>query len=454
MTALAQNRVPNTLGEWRNRLIEGAVFDADDQHLVECLTEGPEGRMGIDQLKTSVRIHARSWVGLVRFSTFDVQIVPKLAGDNLGLVELIDYATGLDSLARYPSVRTIAGAGTSLFDLVALLFVEACERVLRTGLLSDYCEVEDDLPVLRGRLLIRQQVLKHFGRIDRLRCQYDEYLSNIPENQLLLAGLTACAGRVVHPIVAMRVRRLLGIVAEACTLDGCDLRQVRSGLIYNRMNEHYREPHALAWMILDGLGIDDIYSSGRHRCFAFLLDMNRLFENFVARWFGELFLSSLYRVLPQRRDRSILWNADLGRPYKAIIPDLLVEHRKEQGRYLPVDAKYKLYDERTISSGDIYQTFLYAYAYGQTHVLPTALLLYPASTTGGGQVRLHVRRSGGSTSAELLAVPIHIPTVLNDARLGKIGAAGEAVVVAVKAAFQGTDGKMTTIPQVQQESRA
>jgi len=225
-------------------------------------------------------------------------------------------------------------------------------------------------------------------------------------------------------------------------LDGCDLDQLRSGLIYNRMNDQYREPHELAWMILDGLGIDDIYATGKHRCFAFLLDMNRLFEDFVARWFGDLFGGSVYRVLPQRRDRSILWNADLGRPYKAIIPDLLIQHRNELGRVLPVDAKYKLYDERTISSGDIYQTFLYAYAYGQTHTLPTALLLYPASSTGGGQVRLHVRRTGGSTSAELLAVPIHIPTALKDARAGTVGTTGETVIAAVKSAFQHASGEV------------
>jgi hypothetical protein len=106
----------------------------------DTLVEARDAEMvlSVMAIENSLRIW---WV---RFSTFEVQIVPKLAGDNLGLVELIDYATGLDSLARYPSVRTIAAAGTSLFDLVALLFVEACERVLRNGLLSDYCEVEDD----------------------------------------------------------------------------------------------------------------------------------------------------------------------------------------------------------------------------------------------------------------------------------------------------------------------
>jgi 5-methylcytosine-specific restriction enzyme subunit McrC len=327
MKSLLQHRVTKTVGEWRRVLFEGVVLEAEDRHLVECLTAEPEGRMSIDQLHTGVQIQARSWVGVARFSTFEVQIVPKLVGENLGLVKMIDYATGLDSLVRYPASQDITGAGTSLFDLVALLFAEACERAIRSGLLSDYCVVEDDLPVVRGRMLIKQQVLKRFGKIDRLECRYDEYLTNIPENQILLAGLTACASRVSHPVVAMRLRRLQSIVSETCNLEGFDFREIRSTLIYNRMNEYYREPHSLAWMILDGLGIEDIYASGSQRCFAFLLDMNKLFEMFITRWFGELFLKSSFWVRPQRQDRSILWNAESSRPYKAIIPDLLIEHK-------------------------------------------------------------------------------------------------------------------------------
>jgi hypothetical protein len=42
-----------------------------------------------------------------------------------------------------------------------------------------------------------------------------------------------------------------------------------------------------------------------------------------------------------------------------------------------IDAKYKLYDERRLSSGDVYQSFLYAYAYGNTsgHSIPCALVV-------------------------------------------------------------------------------
>ncbi len=202
------------------------------------------------------------------------------------------------------------------------------------------------------------------------------------------------------------------------------------------MNEHYREPHELAWLILDGLGIEDIFAAGSQRCFAFLLDMNRLFEGFVARWLRQLLAGSEFRVIPQRRDRTILWNTELARPYASVIPDLLIESTCQRGMYRPVDAKYKLYDERRIATGDIYQTFLYAYAYGEENpTLPTAFVLYPASSPDGSQVLLHVRRSGGATSAQLRAIPVHIPTALAEARLGRAGSVATGLVDLVKKAF-------------------
>jgi 5-methylcytosine-specific restriction enzyme subunit McrC len=54
-------------------------------------------------------------------------------------------------------------------------------------------------------------------------------------------------------------------------------------MTYHRLNEHYRNPHALAWLILDGLGTRDVLVTGETNCFAFLIDMNRLFQMFVFR---------------------------------------------------------------------------------------------------------------------------------------------------------------------------
>jgi 5-methylcytosine-specific restriction enzyme subunit McrC len=190
------------------------------------------------------------------------------------------------------------------------------------------------------------------------------------------------------------VRRLLAIFQEACRPDDLDLEGIRHRMTYHRLNEHYRNPHALAWLILDGLGTKDVLVTGETNCFAFLIDMNRLFEMFMFRLVDTLLAGSAMRVHYQRADRSIILNASTGQPYARVVPDILVE-RSAAGTTarLAIDAKYKLYDERKLSSSDVYQSFLYAYAYGAAGgpALPAALLVYPSSSRSSHAVRLRVR---------------------------------------------------------------
>jgi 5-methylcytosine-specific restriction enzyme subunit McrC len=419
--------------EWQTRHLEGVALRPEDRALADALSGTADARVRLDELRTGLRITARSWVGVVRFSGFELHIVPKLAGGDVGLLRMVDFAKGLDALDRHPAIHTFSAEGASLLDLVALLLAEACEQIARTGLLADYLEVENDLPVVRGRLLLRQQVLRRFGRVDRLECRFDEHTTQTADNQLLLAALAAAGQRVTHPAVALRIRRVQNVFDEACSLEEFDLRLARTTMTYNRLNEHYRDGHQLAWLVLDGLGIDDLYSGGTHRTFAFLLDMNRLFEDFISRWMSLLLKGTPFRPIAQRRDRTILWNADLGRPYTSVIPDLVIERRDVPGRFLPVDAKYKLYDDRSVGTGDIYQTFLYAYAYGKGHaVLPLSIIVYPTATQNLTSQRLHIHPSGEAASAELRVLGVSVPLALAEARSGKAGMFGSAMLAQLR----------------------
>lgn len=438
------DRLPEyVVGEWKRRDIPSHPLDPQDRRLVASLGgDGPNARVAVAEMKDGLRVTARSWVGVVRFSSFEVRVVPKLVGGDLGLVRLIDYATGLDSLDRHPAVRTVEEGEGSLLDLIALLLAEACEVVARAGLRADYREVEDDLPVMRGRLLADRQVLRRLGRIDRLECRFDEHTTDTADNQFLLAALSACATRVRHPAVSVRVRRLLAIFGEACSLDGLDLRALRTGLTYDRMNEHYRHGHALAWLVLDGLGINDLFARGNNRCFAFLIDMNALFEAFVTRWLTRLLGVHGYRVIAQRQDQTVIWDAAAGRPYTHVRPDLMVDQKTRPGQHLPVDAKYKLYDEKGIPPDDVYQSFVYAMAYRSRDGvrLPTSLLLYPSASQAKSDVRLHVRRSGGAAQAQLVALGLHVPTSLAEAEAGKVGPISAELLCRVERSFE-EDGR-------------
>jgi len=422
------------LSEWKDEIIPKMELTSEDRILAEQLRTEGKSRLVVEELRDGVRVRARSWVGTVRFNNFEVQVIPKLAGDYLGLAELIEFATGLDALHRYRSERMLKSEGHNLIDLLAWLLTIACERLIRCGLLADYRELEDNLPVLRGRFLFQKQILKRFGQLNLLECRYDDQLMDIPENQILNAALLSCGSKVDHSCILQRVRRLQKIFSAVCFLERVNLNRIRKELIYNRMNEHYREAHVLAWLILDSMGIKDLFIKGNIRCFAFLLDMNMLFEQFLRRWMEKLLQGTVYKVEAQRRKQFIIWNADLNRPYTGIIPDIFIRNKNQPGIFLPIDAKYKLYDEQHLDISDIYQTFLYAYAFGPPGYgnIPAAFLIYPSSSDSKTPIRLHVRNIKGQTGAEIIATGISIPKALIEAKMAKPGILGMQMIEIIR----------------------
>lgn len=411
------------LREWSSAFLPEAMLSAADRELVETLRDQDGGRIIIDEMRDGLRVHSRAWVGIVRFESLEIRVVPKLTGENLGLVEMLEFASGLDGLRRLRGQRTLEAAGNQLLDLMALLLAEACEGLLKHGLLADYVEWEEDLAYVRGRLLGDRQILRRFGQIDRLECRFDEHLQDIDENRLLAFTLDLCLLRITSEAVKQRVRRLKAIFDVVCDAAGLNLHACRKRLVYHRLNEQYREPHMLAWLILDSIGVRDVFDVGNTRCFAFLIDMNTLFERFVYRVVDEITRAYGIRVRYQHSDRSIIWNAGANRPYARVIPDLLLDRRDGRGTRLAIDAKYKTYDERKLASDDIYQSFLYAHAYctgDQGGRL--ALLLYPATEELSAPLRLRIRNSRDE-AAEIVAMGIRIPQILSECRKRTIGPA-------------------------------
>lgn len=269
----------HSIGEWKSTTITEKIHPADQPVLSQLRLND---RVEIDELKEGIRIKAKSWVGVIHFQEFDLQIVPKLAGENLDLVDMLAYTTGVTALKRYDNRRKLdASKQRSLFDLIVLLFCDACEKILVGGLLYDYERQEDSLTSLRGRLLIEKQFRRRFGQIDRLECRFDEHSSNILENQLLAFALFKSGRLAQDDLIRNRARRLWAILSETCQIDQIDIEAARHEIYYNRLNNHYSEAHQLAWMIIDGLGVEDLFKNNQTPSFAFLLDMNSLFEKFL-----------------------------------------------------------------------------------------------------------------------------------------------------------------------------
>lgn len=411
------------LAEWRSGTLSGVKMAERDLRLAARLRALPrDAQLDVQPDEDGVAVRTTGAVGVVRFTTFEVRVDPKLPGDHLHLFRLVEFASGLEGLVQLAGSPRMRGTDATLLDFVVELLSSATEQILAAGLRADYVEREADLRALRGRLLPDRQALERFGLYDRVLCRYDEHEHDIPDNQLLAVALARGSRIATLPRVRRRARALAALMEELCDPRALDIALGPEAFSYSRHNEHYRTAHALSWMVLQEQGPDEALATGEARLRSFLIDMNTLFERFLERALRLAVQPAGARVEAQRSD-SIFWRPDLRARYARVRPDLLVQRANRPHARLPLDAKYKRYDNGKVDVDDLTQVFLYAYAYRDpeaTGTPPRAVLVHPSETPGEPRVTpLQVRSVAERVvDAELTVVAVHIPTVLDAADAG------------------------------------
>ena len=139
--------------------------------------------------------------------------------------------------------------------------------------------------------------------------------------------------------------------------------------------------------------------------------MNLVFERFVTRLVHDALAATPLRAGAQHRVKAVIRNERTDRTYSTITPDLTIADTAT-GRTVPIDIKYKTYDDKKITTSDIYQTFLYAYALSADPQERRAGILYPATQPTPG-TRLAIRPITGPTAARIAAAGIDVPAALD-----------------------------------------
>lgn len=355
-----------------------------------------------------VQVRSTSWVGRVRLGGADVIVRPKLAGLEPGLVRMLEAVGGLGRLSRLPVQRTLSiGATGGLFDLLAVLLAEEVVRLAREGLNVGYDVREEDLAVVRGTIAIRDQALRHFGRAAPLACRFEELDQQTPENELLLTALAAAADLCRSPEARSLARRVFSELEEQVGVrerprSTSVLREiVPPGTSEARRDLHrYRNAIELAWLLLEHQVVDRPLALGPARSFAFLMDMNVLFERYLTRWLAARLRPHGLRVRAQS-SRLALRDVATRRPVGNIKPDVLVSAQGD--RALAIDAKYKRYagsTERHVvhaPMSDLTQALLYAQVYGGLLTPRRTLLVFPTETSTVSPRSLELRDSAGTS---------------------------------------------------------
>lgn len=389
-------------------------------------------RAGTDVLRATIRrdgtraLQATQFVGVVRLSSGrTVQVLPKMFRPNAasesaraeqaarGLLHLLAYAHNLP-VPETPRAPLRSDAA-DWFEILTQLFASHLQNEWRRGPLRGYSARDDDCsPVLRGRWRVAEQARRPWQK-HVFAVSYDEFDADNRLNRVLRFVVE----RLWHLSRDPNNRRTLGELRQAMEADGVALlahvgaNDAGPGLL-SRLHARFVPLLSLARLFLQNNGLE-LLAGGPNASdtFAFVFNMNKLFEEFVygflSRHKAEILPGELADcdLLPQTRGatRYLARREPSGPNVFRLEPDLAF--RAPGGTFpLLVDTKYKTLDPRQsaaegVSQADFYQMFAYAHAYSCSRVL----LLYPETEASG---RIRARFTTGNPPREITAATVDL----------------------------------------------
>lgn len=311
-------------------------------------------------------------IGVIALPEVVLEIRPKVPMSSV--LFLVSYGCGL---VRWDDPEPELAENADLVDLIAIILARAVTRATRRGLLFGYQTVDDVLQAPRGRILFDEHLRRRHAKAPPVDVRHDIFTADILENRLLLAALVTL-NRVSSRSPAARratarAERLFGEVAIVPYR-----RHAVPDVVFTRLNSHYEPALALATLVLRSASLD--LGAGGARSSAFLVDMNKVFEQFVRIALREA-LGVDRRNLPDSAPPLRLDEAGAV-PLK---PDLCLI---EQDQVVWVgDAKYKRLAEGEYRNADLYQLLAYTVALD----LPSGTLVYAADVDAHSDEHIVVR---------------------------------------------------------------
>jgi len=324
------------------------------------------GSEGIDVQFPSFRtgnqweITAKGRVGYIPLSPeIALSLQPKVPLGNL--FAMLEYAYDLKSF-RFLEGQNQCQSLDDFYDRLADILARRILSRTRQGLHRSYINRTERLTYLRGRLNIAHQIHRPWNV--KPQCHYQDQTADIEDNQILLWTLR----QIIHhgtnrKEVSTNVRSAYQALHRTISLESFSAQDC-VGRAYHRLNDDYQMLHALCRFFLDQTGPS--LQQGDRCMLPFLVNMNQLFESFVAAWLkahSHLLQSHALKVTAQETVR-------LSDSLKFQIDLVLSDTATGRTRYV-LDTKYKA--PKAPSGSDVQQAIAYAEIKNTTE----AALIYP-----------------------------------------------------------------------------
>jgi len=298
-------------------------------------------------------LKTRQYCGILNFDNTDYYLLPKIANhndkQNLNIfIYMLMYAYDI-KLSNEQIASCANQEKHTILEVFVQMFAQNLINELKKGIYKEYITEQDNLPILKGKYLINENLKYNFIK-NKIYCEYDEFSPNNSLNQFFLYAVKYLQ-KFVKDKKLLKQCELIFDEVEYKSVDINKLDMVH----FNRLNQRFKISYKIAILLLKQS--IPLFSQGK-KSFAFLFDMNNLFEKFIAR------------IVKENYDDVKIPKSYISFGGLNLKPDIIV-HSKN----LIIDCKYKIIEKNEIAKrDDRYQMYVYGNNFENCE---TTMLLYP-----------------------------------------------------------------------------
>jgi 5-methylcytosine-specific restriction enzyme subunit McrC len=304
------------------------------------------------------KILPRGWMGYIPVSD-ELRIIlePKVELSNLFL--MLEHAYKLE--IKFMEGIFDSDSLDEFYDRLALRLSKLVLDRTRKGLHRNYDTFEEVLPYVRGRINVVDRARKPWTV--NFESQFQEHTMDIEDNQILFWTLhTIGRSGLCRSSTRSHVREAFHKLEGYVSLQSFQAENCRNRT-YHRLNEDYRNIHNLCAFFLEQTGPG--HKLGEKSMQPFLVNMNNLFEVFVAEWLRE----NLPEGWSLKVKKTVYLSRQQGESFQI---DLVLIDERSGLIKMVLDTKYK--NAASPAADDISQVI----AYADTVNCEEAVLIYPA----------------------------------------------------------------------------
>lgn len=331
-----------------------------------------------DNFKTGIidvkykKLRLINYVGIISTQNVIIEIVPKISlsndieKDRELLLQMLSKCNKLPFSINESLNLNLKNY--NLIELIAKFFIENLSQQINRGMYLEYINKEENINVIKGKLLLSNHIKKNYSNKVKAYCGYDEYSENNFLNLVFKTACTIILRKINNDDVKNGVKRILSLLADV------DLNYIDNNKLlkykFHRQNKRFKESYEFAKLILLNMSMEN--SKGNDSAFSMLFEINNLYEEYIANILSQLWNNQNRNVFIQDSSKYLLENISSNRGNFNLKPDIVLNDNKEKYQII-IDTKWKLVDSK-IEPSDMYQMYAYITRYPNSK---KCILLYP-----------------------------------------------------------------------------